>query len=1061
MGWMHSTAVALGFAEPRTELADQGARDTFAADQPDSVDAAIAAKVAESVGAATWMQPVTREFALQVPAVLRGRNVICSAAQLPLRHFRASDRVRVESSLLNQIDPNVPNLVTLAQTFDDLIFHSVSWWQYLKVDRDGFPINARHLDFESVSLKPPAGSSLQHLPSDIDPAAVVWVDGKPADGRRMIRFDSPNPALLVAAKRAIRRAALLDAAAAMYAENPRALEYFTPTEDADPEEEQIVADIRAWVAARRARSVGYVPSSLKLNTVEAITPADLQLVQLQARASLDIANALGLDPEDLGVSTTSRTYNNATDRRREKLNDTFGPYMRAIVERLSMNDVTRRGYVVEFDLTEYLKADPLTQANVASIYHGLGAVTVDEVRADIGKAPLEAVPAPAADAATRTPQTPAAAAASHAEVARYGYDRTPEGSVTIPATFSAATAPPEAAAGVPDAPSVRRVTFAAPDGASTFKVDAEKRTISGLAVPYGEVTSDWRQISFAPGSVDVPANLSRVKVLLGHDDGHLLGVMTAATQTDAGLFVTLRISQTQRGDEALALANDGALDGLSVGVDIHTYEIDTDSGVTTATKSTLRETSLTPFPAFDSARVDKVNLTSQKGTTAMTVADPGTIDSAATPAATPSTQAPAPETANLSREDVAAIVSAELSRRAQPAATPVAEPAPAPATATYFGSDFRVAAQAALTEAFASMNLETRETVNPNRETAAAVREPLPYVFDRGGNLLTGDHDFSSDIVAMGKAKDQDGSQTDAGRRVMALLKAAFATATTDVDELNPAIQRPDMYVDQKDYRTPLWDIVNKGALPNGVQPFTFPKFASASGLVGDHTEGTEPTVGSFVTTGQTINPTGISGKAEINREVWDMGGNPQTSGLIWNQMRRGWREGLESATATFLNTLTAAVDITITAGAADDVLADVWDDALAELQFTRGYDYSAFAVEKVLYKRFTVATDSTGRRLFPILNGMNNNGSAAARFRTLDLSGVTGVPAWALASTSGAPNNSWLFDPMHVHGWATPPQELTFDVRVKSVDIGIFGYKAFANSDIAAVRQVIYDLVP
>src|SRR5690606_36367431 len=113
--------------------------------------------------------------------------------------------------------------------------------------------------------------------------------------------------------------------------------------------------------------------------------------------------------------------------------------------------------------------------------------------------------------------------------------------------------------------------------------------------------------------------------------------------------------------------------------------------------------------------------------------------------------------------------------------------------------------------------------------------------------------------------------------------------------------------------------------------------------LVNDHTEGVEPTAGSFTTTSQTVTPTPISGKASITREVWDMGGNPAVSTLIWNQMVRGWREGLESATATFLNTLTAAADITLTAGATDEVLAADWDAALAELQFVRGYDFSAF----------------------------------------------------------------------------------------------------------------------
>ncbi|MGH2688351.1 MAG: hypothetical protein ACRDKW_06045, partial [Actinomycetota bacterium] len=98
------------------------------------------------------------------------------------------------------------------------------------------------------------------------------------------------------------------------------------------------------------------------------------------------------------------------------------------------------------------------------------------------------------------------------------------------------------------------------------------------------------------------------------------------------------------------------------------------------------------------------------------------------------------------------------------------------------------------------------------------------------------------------------------------------------------------------------------------------------------------------------------------------------------------------------------------------------------------------------------------GRPLYPIINPQNANGTASNRFGTLDLGGVTGVPAWALDPTGTDPANSWLFNPEDVHGWASPPQRLFFDTRIEAVEIGIWGYKAFANTRIEGVRQVIYD---
>jgi len=369
---------------------------------------------------------------------------------------------------------------------------------------------------------------------------------------------------------------------------------------------------------------------------------------------------------------------------------------------------------------------------------------------------------------------------------------------------------------------------------------------------------------------------------------------------------------------------------------------------------------------------------------------------------------------------------------------------------------------------------------------ARVTREASPYNVRPIANRITGDveyvfsndqeHNFSADLATMARARDSEGTATDAGGRVMALLRETFRPANADVDsadinELNPGINRQDMYVDQQDYRTPIMDMIGRGAPPNGIQPFTFPKFSSAANLVQDHTEGNEPASGSFVTTNQTVTPSALSGKASITREVWDMGGNPAVSGLIFNQMTRGYREGLETAAATFLNTLTAAADLLVTTAAVDKALSANIEGHIAELQFARGYDFRAFVLEKVLYKAIAAARDDNGRPIYPILAPQNANGSAASRFRTLDVAGLVGIPSWALASTAGAANNSWIFDPATVYGWWTPPQRLEFPgsdqtdtppsyAPVAFVDLAIWGYKAFANTDIGGVRQVIYDSV-
>lgn len=332
---------------------------------------------------------VGRAEALRVPAVLRGRNMICSISTLPLEAVDQNNRVQ-DVPLLDQLDADVPNVVLLAQTFEDLLFDAVSWWRVVGFDADGYPSRVHRYAPEQVSLQAPDGYQRGYLPSGLPTKGVVWMEGHPVPFSEVIRFDSPNPALLDAGADAIRRAIDLDAAARLYANSPRRRGYFTPADGADPVGDDTVEEIlTTWAQASQRNVDGYVPAALAYNAIQDSTPAELQLVQMQKQAGLDLANALGIDPEDLGISTTSRTYQNATDRRRDRINDVLAPYMRAVTDRLSMPDVTQTGRKVRFNLDDFLKADPKTRAEVQQIYHTMGATDAAEIRDEEGKPPRQ------------------------------------------------------------------------------------------------------------------------------------------------------------------------------------------------------------------------------------------------------------------------------------------------------------------------------------------------------------------------------------------------------------------------------------------------------------------------------------------------------------------------------------------------------------------------------------------------------------------------------------------------------------------------------------------------
>ncbi len=62
---------------------------------------------------------------------------------------------------------------------------------------------------------------------------------------------------------------------------------------------------------------------------------------------------------------TTMTYANVTDERRQFLTLSLQPFISAIEDRLSMDDITARGNIVKFDIDKnYLRTDPLQELAV-------------------------------------------------------------------------------------------------------------------------------------------------------------------------------------------------------------------------------------------------------------------------------------------------------------------------------------------------------------------------------------------------------------------------------------------------------------------------------------------------------------------------------------------------------------------------------------------------------------------------------------------------------------------------------------------------------------------------
>ena len=134
--------------------------------------------------------------------------------------------------------------------------------------------------------------------------------------------------------------------------------------------------------------------------------------------------------------------------------------------------------------------------------------------------------------------------------------------------------------------------------------NGERRTIAGKIAPYGEVgnTSAGRVV-FAENSITVPEP-SKVKLLMQHDNSKPVGRMQSVTSNKTGLYGSFKISASTRGTDAILLAQEQLMDGLSVGVEVEDSRQEKDYLLVTA--ATLKEVSLVESAAFPSAAVLKI-----------------------------------------------------------------------------------------------------------------------------------------------------------------------------------------------------------------------------------------------------------------------------------------------------------------------------------------------------------------------------------------------------------------------------------------------------------------------
>lgn len=140
--------------------------------------------------------------------------------------------------------------------------------------------------------------------------------------------------------------------------------------------------------------------------------------------------------------------------------------------------------------------------------------------------------------------------------------------------------------------------------ASSIECSEDRREISGKIVPMGtgEIgNTNLGAYTFEAGSIEIE-DVSKIKLFSQHDMKKPIGRMTASETKADGIYATFKLSRSTAGTDALVMASEGLVSGLSIGAEIIASKPSRD-GHTVVSAAKLKEVSLVTEPAFKSAQV--------------------------------------------------------------------------------------------------------------------------------------------------------------------------------------------------------------------------------------------------------------------------------------------------------------------------------------------------------------------------------------------------------------------------------------------------------------------------
>jgi len=331
-----------------------------------------------TTGVGNFPGGLDRNLAMQVPAVARCRNLIAGVVSyLPLKLYKKSNGEELGNPLwIEQPDYRQPRSVTISWTVDSLLFYNCAYWRVTELYAD----DLRPSRFEWVANNRVTFTT-NKFGTEIEEYFVDGIRAPMTGIGSLITFQGLNGGgVLQNAARTIQSALDLEKAASVAAQTPMPSGYIKNT-GADLPEQQVSGLLAQWKQSRLNRSTAYLTSTLSYETT-GFSPKDMMYNESIQFLATQVARAMNVPAYMISADmNNSMTYQNIIDGRKEFVAYSLQPFICAIEDRLSMDDITPRGHVVKFAIEEsFLRADTMKRLEALEKMINLGLIDVEEAK---------------------------------------------------------------------------------------------------------------------------------------------------------------------------------------------------------------------------------------------------------------------------------------------------------------------------------------------------------------------------------------------------------------------------------------------------------------------------------------------------------------------------------------------------------------------------------------------------------------------------------------------------------------------------------------------------------